>query len=177
MTAQTSNPTKVVLTSPCPLKLAALEQAIQQLRWNTVVIISLKAAYSLSEQPGGEETPRDADHRIRWAQSLVPEADLYLSIDDDLYPLEKGGQNRQTVVVVAVSGQRRHVAMSEGVEFAAKYVSPARRRGIATTSVGNVTQKSSLLAHQDEQHLSLVGKSRRELLVETIRAALQHIRE
>ena|SRR6185436_14817521 len=165
----------LVLTSCSAVKIAALDEAIRQLGWDAE-IVAVKSPSGVNEQPLGDETERGALNRIRSARQAHPGADTYVSIENGLF--EEGGEYVDRAVVVAERADgRRAMARSGGVVFPYVFVEETRRRGFATTTVGQVLADRGIVSRHDDPHLSLCGKSRALFLLDATIVALAALKE
>src|SRR6187399_2170582 len=87
---------KIVLASTSAVKLDACRAAFG----DEAEIITVKAPSGVGEQPMNGETVTGAFNRIAAAKKLVPDADLYVSIENGIFE-EKGHDIDRPVVVVS----------------------------------------------------------------------------
>lgn len=161
-----AKPLKIVLASTSAVKLDACRAAFG----DDAEIITVKAPSGIAEQPMNGETVTGAFNRIAAAKKLVPDADLYVSIENGIFE-EKGHDIDRPVVVVSRASGNAEVTFGEGVEFPHESVEEARRRGFDTWTVGRVMQEQGLIRQHDDPHLDLSGKSRSEYLRDAVKKA------
>ena len=159
-----------MLTSTSAVKIEACRSAFSHL--GELKIIPVKVQSGVPEQPIGQETLTGAYNRIGAAEHAVPNADLYVSIENGVFP--EGGRYVDRAVVVLKSPSKTEVAYSDGVEFPTASVDEARKRGFDKWTVGKVMQELGVVSKHDDPHLDLAGKSRSSYLTETVQQAAAH---
>lgn len=161
---------KIVLASTSAVKLEALRAAFGA----SAEIVTLKAPSGVNEQPLNAETLTGAFNRIGAAREAVPDADLYVSIENGIFE-EEGRFIDKPVVTVAKAQGAPEVTYGEGVEFPRGSVEEARRRGFDQWTVGKVMQEQGLVRQHDDPHLDLSGKSRAEYIRDAVVAAAKKL--
>ncbi len=159
---------RIVLASTSAVKLSACREAFG----NAADIIVVKASSGISEQPMNAETLTGAFNRLRDAKAQVPDADLYISVENGLFE-ENGKFIDRPVIVIARKNGAPETTFGEGVEFPSECVEETRLRGFDKWTVGKVMQEKGLVAQHDDPHVELAGKSRKSLLVDAIKQALR----
>lgn len=152
----------IVLATTSPLKINALLAALDECGL-TADVEGVKAPSDVNEQPEGEETLRGAENRLTHARELAPDADLYVSVENGIYP-DAGEYRDKAVLLAETRPGRRFVSESAAVTFPVAAVEEARARGFASTTVGSVMFEQGLVADQADPHKELTGLSRAELL-------------
>ncbi len=159
---------RIVLASTSAVKLSACREAFG----NAVEIIAVKAKSGVSEQPMNAETLSGAFNRLRDAQQQVPDADIYISVENGIFE-ENGRFIDRPVIAIARKGVAPAATFGEGVEFPKASVEEARLRGFDKWTVGQVMQETGVVKQHDDPHLDIAGKSRKNFLVDAIKAALR----
>lgn len=163
----------IVLTSQSPIKLRALQGALDELNI-TANVVTVKAPSGVNEQPVGDETRRGALNRIAAAREQQA-GDLYVSMENGLFH-EDGIWTDCAVVVVEYSPDGRPITVvSDGVIFPLDAVEEAQRRGFQTTTVGQVLAEWGIVKDHADPHVDLCGTSRETLLHATARQALASV--
>jgi 3'(2'), 5'-bisphosphate nucleotidase len=157
---------KIVLASTSPVKIEAVRQAFGA----ATEIIAVKVPSGVSDQPMNEETLTGAFNRLARAQEQVPDADLYVAIENGIFE-EKGRYIDRPAIAMATRDGAPQVTLGEGVEFPDAAVNEARRRGFATCTPGQVMQEQGIVKDHTDPHKDLTGKSRAEYLKETVKKA------
>lgn len=155
---------KIVLASTSAIKLDACRRAFPD-----AVIETVKAPSGVSEQPIGDETLRGAFNRITAARLAVPDADVYVSIENGLFV--ENGEHIDCAVVVMAKGDETITAFSDGVPFPADAVAETASRGFAEWTVGKVMAEMGLVRQHDDPHLDLSGKPRAAYIDDAMRGA------
>jgi len=148
---------KIVLASTSAVKVAACRKAFSHIA--NLEIITIKVDSGVAEQPMNDETLRGAFNRIAAIQTAVPDADLYISIENGIFE-ENGAFIDRAIVTVARNGGEPEVTYSDGVEFPRDCVEEARKRGFDIWTVGKVMEEQGVVCQHDDPHKDLSGKSR-----------------
>jgi hypothetical protein len=94
--------------------------------------------------------------------SSVPDADVYIAIENGIF-LEEGGWLDRAVVCLQTTHEASTLALtaySEGVPFPGQAVTEAQSRGFDVCTVGKVLVEMGFVEDHADPHLSLCGKSR-----------------
>ena len=158
---------KFILCSQSQIKLAAVKNALVRLGIEAEVV-GVKARSNVAEQPIDGETLQGAKNRAIHARKLAGDGDFYIAIENGVYAEVDGRFVDKAVVLVIAKDGAAGKAFSEGVEFPKASVEEARRRGFATTTVGQVMAEQGLVAKPDDCSLSLIGRSRVDILTDTV---------
>lgn len=162
---------KIVVASQSAIKLDAVRAAAAALGIEAD-IVGVKAPSRVAEQPVGVETEIGARNRCRFAMEAMPGADLYIAIENGIFP-KRGGDYLDKAFVLAVSASGlESTVYSSAVTFPDASVAEARARGFSTTTVGQVMAEQDLIATHDDPHLSLAGVPRATLLTDAVRDAI-----
>ena len=159
---------RIVLASTSTVKLSACREAFG----NAADIIVVKASSGISEQPMNTETLTGAFNRLRDAKRQVPDADLYISVENGIFE-ENGKFIDRPVIVISRNRDAPETTFGEGVEFPKECVEETRARGFDKWTVGKIMQEKGLVKEHDDPHLDLAGKSRKSLLVAAIKQAIR----
>lgn len=162
---------KVVLASQSPVKVDVCKQVVEKF-YADVELITVKAKSGVPEQPFDHETSEGAYNRITDARTQIPDADLYISIENGIYN-EKGRYIDRAVAVACDQQGDATIKWSKGVEFPALYVQEAKRLGTDQWTVGKIMQEAKVITQHDDPHKDLVGISRADLLKEVLTRTLQ----
>lgn len=164
---------KIVLASTSKVKEEACKKAFAAIAG--VEIICVKAPSGVNEQPVDDETLRGAFNRIAFARNAVPDADLYVSIENGIFN-ENGAFVDRAVVTIAKKGEEPVVFYSDGVAFPKACVEEARKRGFETTTVGRIMEEWGIVAKHDDPHADLARKSRIEFINQAMMRAVTGLR-
>ncbi len=161
---------KIVVGSQSEVKLNAVKNALRALNVDADVI-GVKAKSGINEQPVANETVDGARNRVADARRLYPDADMYIAVENGIFP--KAGSWIDKAVILAVTrGGKESLEYSQGVEFPKQYVEEAHAQGFDKITVGQVMQKHGAVAKHDDPHLSLAGKSRATIIEDTLKETL-----
>lgn len=161
---------KIIVGSQSQVKIEAVRGALKK-RGIQAEVVGVKAKSNVAEQPMDDETLHGARNRAEHARTLVADGDLYLAIENGIFTEGERFFDKAVVLAMAKDGTETW-AFSDGVEFPKAAVEEARKRGFATTTVGQVMAEQGIVATHDDPHLSLIGKSRSAILEETVSALL-----
>ncbi len=166
----------VVVSSTSAIKLEAVERVLSG-RGVDAKIDGVKVGSGVSEQPMGDETLSGARNRVKNAMAERPGADLYVSIENGIFSEGHGKDAKyvdKAVVVCVDKSGHEHVAYSDGVEFPKDAVEEARRRGFATTTVGEVLKEQGRVKDNADPHFELTGgkKHRADFLQQAVSEAV-----
>ena len=169
---------KIILASGSKLKEAAVIQACRDLGLNASIVAKVGVSSGQNEQPMGlEETFRGALARAQGAKAvyLDPNNSVYIGIENGLLSADKECFIDFAVVVV-LSGDRRIITISGGLEFPFELVKEASRRGFKETTVGSVIAEK-LGGDKADPHWTLTkeGVSRKDTLTQAIALALSQL--
>jgi len=89
--------------------------------------VGVKTKSGIAEQPIDDETLQGARNRVRHAQELVGDADLYIAIENGIFHEDGKFIDKAVVLMISKEG-KENIALSEGVEFPAASVEKARQR-------------------------------------------------
>ena len=158
---------KIIVASQSPIKLDAVKNALSILNIEAEVI-GVKAQSNVAEQPINDETLKGAKNRIYFAQQLDVDADLYIAIENGIYVASNGHFIDKAIVLAIAKDGTENIVLSRGVEFPKVYVEEAIKRGLTTTTVGQVMAEQGVISNPYDPHLSLAGKSRVDILTDAI---------
>ncbi len=130
---------------------------------------SVKVSSSINEQPIGlRETRRGAENRLRETIQAVPQANLWIVIENGLK--QKNGQWVDFAVVILYSAQQKVVVKSEEVLVPTWLVDLARERGFSHTTVGKIIAElyPTVDSHDPHNFLTNGQISRLSILVNTL---------
>ena len=127
---------KIIVGSQSQVKLDAVNGALKMLGIEAEVV-GVKAKSNVAEQPMDDETLQGARNRARHSRELAADGDLYLAIENGVFTEGDRFVNKAVVMAIAKDGTET-LATSDGVEFPKASVEEARKRGFATTTVGQV---------------------------------------
>lgn len=154
---------KIALGSQSEIKQAALHNALEQLHI-TADVVSVATKSGVAEQPYDGETSIGALRRARHAAELVPDADLWIGIENGVFPVEDHYEDKAIVLCLMRDGSSAH-EVSVGVAFPSDAVQEALR---THTTVGKVLMQQDRVVKHDDPHMSLTGVSRTTILEETL---------
>lgn len=164
---------KIVLASTSAVKISACNKAFAGM--TGINIVTVKVPSGIAAQPMSDETLRGAFNRIENARIAIPNADLYVSIENGIFE-ENGDYVDRAVVVIAKKNGMPKITYSDGVIFPRKCVEEARNRGFDTWTVGKVMQEQGVVSQHDDPHKDLSGKSRIEYINDAMRSAVSALR-
>lgn len=159
---------KIVLASESKIKIAAVQQAFAD---TTIELVPISVPSDVPEQPFNEETLTGAFNRLNAAKTLVPDADMYIAIENGIFE-EDGHYVDRAIVAIARNGNAPTITYSEGARFPDEAVVQAKQIGFDTTTVGKVMASKGWVQDHADPHKDLIGKSRAIILAETMKAAL-----
>lgn len=153
----------IVVASTSTLKIDAVHNAVQKcgMRAN---IRGVKACSGVNEQPLNEETKQGAKNRAENAQTIMPNADIYIAIENGLYEQGKDYFDKAIIYVITKDG-RREFTYSEGVMVPAEIVKEVSESGFATT-VGMAMKKKGMIEDAADPHIVLGDKKSRTTILE-----------
>lgn len=160
---------KIVLASTSAVKVNACKKAFAGIA--DAEIVTIKASSGIADQPVGDETLQGALNRIAFARASVPDADLYVSIENGIFE-ERGGYVDRAVVVIAKENETPSVTKSDGVTFPRESVEEARKRGFDTWTVGKIMEEQGIVTQHDDPHKDLSGRSRIAYIDDAMREAV-----
>lgn len=158
---------KVVLASTSAVKVAACRTAFGEAH----DIVPVKVPSGVAEQPTDQETLVGAFNRIQGARAAVPDADIYVSVENGIFK-EDGKYIDRAIVTLAVGDAKPQVFYSDGVEFPEDCVEIARNRGFNEWTVGKVMEELGIVAKHDDPHATLSGKSRVAYIDDVLKTAV-----
>lgn len=169
---------KIILASTSELKKAAVVQACKDIELNAQFVATVGVPSGQNEQPiGVEETFRGAFARAQSAMNTYrdPNGSAYIGIENGLLQVDKETFIDFAVVVV-LSGERRIITISGGLEFPFDCVKEASRRGFEKTTAGSVIAEK-LGGDKADPHWKLTreGVSRKDTLAQAIALALSQL--
>lgn len=168
---------KLILTSTSEVKVRAVREALSEVGWSSIEVAPVKASSGVSEQPFGDETLVGARNRILSAKLIDSSGDLYTSIENGLFTA--GPKYFDRAIIVVQTRTTEVIFESIAVEFPARYVEEARRRGFNSTTVGRVMMEFGVVQRHDDPHLDLAGVSRSTILrwacTSALRSALRNL--
>jgi non-canonical (house-cleaning) NTP pyrophosphatase len=159
---------KVVLASESKVKIAAVQKAFSD---TSIELVPISVPSHVSEQPFDDETLTGAFNRLNAAQLTVPDADMYIAIENGIFE-EDGHFVDRAIVAITHNGNEPSITYSEGVRFPAEAVAEAKQKGFDKTTVGKVMATKGWVQDHADPHKDLIGKSRAVILAETMKAAL-----
>lgn len=162
---------KIILASQSRVKINAVEKAFNDVgQFN---LITAKAPSGVNEQPIGYETMRGAMNRIDFIKAVHPDADLYISIENGLFP-EHCDFIDYAVVTISDKNGKTSTTKSKGVLFPKHYVLKTRYRngGFAQWTVGQTMMDAGIVKNNADPHICLSGESRVDLLDAAVRHAV-----
>ncbi len=146
---------KIVLASTSAVKLDACRRAFGP----DFEIVTVKVPSGVNEQPMDLETFQGADNRVRAARTAVPDADLYVAVENGVFDEESAYVDRAVVVIEHQNGLRVQ-EVSDGVIFPDAAVEETRRRGLDKWTIGKVLVDLGMAKQHDDPHLDIAGTSR-----------------
>jgi len=159
----------IVVGTTSAIKIAAVQAVFPNAK-----VIGVKTASGVPEQPVEGETERGAINRVNAARVVMPQADLFIAIENGIFNDNGHDIDKEEVVVVDKTGVQR-IAVSEGVEFPATSFEKAQKRGFDKVTVGQIMFEDGLIKVKDDPHADLGKKiPRAQLLQQTIAAAYLH---
>lgn len=164
---------KIVCASTSAVKLNACKKAFAN--WADADIQTVKAASGVPEQPLGLQTLTGAFNRIVAAKKAIPDADVYISIENGVFE-ENGTYVDRAIVVMCTRDGIAHVSQSEGVKFPTESVLEARERGFDVWTVGKVMAEQGIVKQHDDPHLCLSGKSRTTYIDDAMAKAISALK-
>lgn len=162
---------RVVVASASAVKRAAVAEALGVTLDD---VAGIDAPSGVAAQPVGDETLTGAFNRLSAARSAMPDADIYVSIENGIFA-EGGVFIDRPVVIVQRGGAEPVVEKGEGVAFPAAAVAKAAQAGFATTTVGQVMAREGLVRDAADPHLDLCGIPRARFLADTVKKALRRL--
>jgi len=165
---------KVVVASQSALKIAVCKKIIRTFRENAE-LVTVKTASGVPEQPFGAETQQGAFNRLADAKRLVPDGDLYLSIENGIFREDDTYVDRAVAIAAVMTDDGKEefrIAVSDGVVFPPVWVEETERRGTDKWTVGQVMAEAGVITQADDPHLDLSGKSRTCYLEEVLTRVL-----
>lgn len=167
--------TIIALGSTSAIKIQAVQAALTTLGCEAV-IMPVKAASGVPEQPFDDQTMLGAMNRARQAAQQVGRFDLALAIESGIYSQDGRYFDRAVVVALLPSGDFVSV-LSDAVEFPADAVQETLARGTDVWTCGKVLAEWQRVEKHDDPHFSLVGKPRAQFINEAVAALFTELNE
>lgn len=161
---------KAVLASQSALKVEVCRSVLSKF-YDNFDLLAVRAVSGVADQPLNDETAQGARNRIEDARNQIPDADLYISIENGLFE-EQGKYVDRGFCLVQDNTLQEFIGLSEEVTFPFEAVQETIKRGFNKWTVGKVMQEMRLVTQHDDPHKDLSGKSRKEYLIDAISAAL-----
>lgn len=150
----------IAVASTSATKLAAVASSVERMFKDEVTIVAVAASSGVADQPEGlDETARGAKNRLDHACRVCPTADYVVAMENGIIDVAGNWIDLAVVELVARGGQS-FWATSLGVRFPSEAVVEARRRGFATTTVGQVIAEMNPGVDHADPHKFLTGLSR-----------------
>jgi non-canonical (house-cleaning) NTP pyrophosphatase/adenine/guanine phosphoribosyltransferase-like PRPP-binding protein len=135
------------------------------------------------EQPEGDETLEGAANRVKDAMRLHPESDMVIAIESGIFKLpdvaapEGYSYYDQAIIYCLTKDQQTHIYRSDYLKFPTDAVEEARKRGFATTTVGQVLQEWGRIKNHKDPHvdLDLSRRPRTEFLLAATKKLCQDL--
>ncbi len=146
-------------------------QAVQAV-FKDDTVTGVKTNSGVPEQPIEAETEIGARHRLGEARRLMPDADMYIGIENGIFH-EDGHYVDKAIVVIENKDGEQQLACSLGVVFPEEYFLEAQRIGFDKITVGQVMFDAGRVKAKDDPHADLGDKTSRVVfLTDTISTAL-----
>jgi non-canonical (house-cleaning) NTP pyrophosphatase len=168
---------KLAVGSTSAIKKAASELALKRLGLK-LPLLYIAAASGVNEQPEGlSETSRGAYGRALTALLKCPDADIGIGIENGLFGHDGGMADRPVCVLLvrgptAIEQWRYSATLGAPVMMPASAVKEARRRGFATTTVGQVLHEYNPQMSATDPHAFLTGRARAEYLADALQQVM-----
>ncbi|MDR3477843.1 MAG: DUF84 family protein [Gammaproteobacteria bacterium] len=167
---------KIVVASESVIKLDAVKKAVADFYQNQNVIFEIIGVTTVSgvgEQPFNDETARGAANRLSHAESLIPNADMYIAIENGLFEEAQRFFDKAIIKIKTKAGDEK-TEESIKVEFPAQYVEEAKSLGFDKTTVGACLHKAGKVKDAKDPHADLGDKiSRAVILTDSVQAGLK----
>jgi non-canonical (house-cleaning) NTP pyrophosphatase len=176
--APRNTPISFYICSTSRIKIDAITQARNEKNIHATVSPVHGASSNINEQPLGEqEILKGAINRAINAYYNDPRGEVYFAIENgierqkDEYEsyINKYLDYAIVLALIPITGQMCWVR-SEAVEFPYDYVLKTHQKpgGFLINTVGQTLKEEGLVKFKDDPHLDLVGKSRREILKDSL---------
>ena len=161
---------KIVVTSQSEKKLDAVKKAFAHLE--DIEIIGLKCPSGVNEQPFNEETLQGAHNRMHHAKKEIPDAGMYISIENGIFTEGRRFVDKAVVTLMTSKG-KQVTSFSDGVDFPAEYVEMTRKKpgGFKEWTVGKTMAENGYVQDHADPHYDISGKSRAEFLNDAVSKA------
>ena len=166
---------KIVIASTSEKKVNAVKKAFTNFK--DIEIVTIKAPSGVNEQPMNEETLKGAHNRLHYARKDVPDADIYISIENGIFTEGNKYIDKAVVTIMTAKGELV-TAMSDGVEFPSEFVYLTKQKpgGLKDWTVGKVMAEHGYVQDHADPHYDLSGKSRVEYLDQALDRAIKRLR-
>ena len=160
---------KVVIASESQIKVDSVKQAIEFFFTDDNIqfeFVGVATISGVGEQPFNAETELGAGNRLVHAEKLMPNANLYIAIENGLFERDKRYFDKAILKFKKSNGQEQTFESDE-VEFPAQYVEEARKIGFDKVTVGYCMQKAGLIKNAKDPHADLGAKIPRAVILTT----------
>lgn len=157
---------KIVVGTESDLKLAAVRSIFKNAE-----VIGVATNSGVPEQPQEDETRQGARNRLDHARKQIPNADMYIAIENGIF--NESGHYIDRAVILLGEGNSEVMEYSSGVEFPEKYYLEAKALGFDRITVGEVMFKAGIVRNKKDPHADLGEKTPRQAILKaTIETAL-----
>lgn len=159
---------KIVLASESKVKVAAVHDAFKH---HGAELVTVNVPSGINEQPMNGETLTGAFNRLKAAREKVPDADLYISIENGIFEEHPEFVDR-AIVAISRGDADPEVIYSEGVVFPKEAVKEAMARGLDKITVGKVMAEMGIVKDHADPHYDLRNIHRADILAKTMKQAV-----